>query len=387
MVLEGSFTKRQEILCKLKESLGQCEVIKVDEEDNYNYVVSRLMELSFSQSNKLFIVDNLPSISSEKQKKQQDRSKVLKYFCNIFNRIPEGNVIVFNNLNISSKKFLDEVNKYGKVLKFPESYNFNEAKSNIYQVLSKNGKNISSDNIDHIIRSLSLNGKVNADKLDVNLLKLNSYMGSKSNISKEDVMSVFPLSKEFIIWDFYKFLDNRDFLSSLKMLENHLSNAKNVLSEIILLLHNFRWRYKLLFLVKHCRNKLKMDKDDIFNEILKLKKLEQNGKDFYMYMSPQKVKEDYVSQYSDKMVYRIVNDIELNNIKYTEKELEIILYAINKAIDKIRCQTKKVIVGESEVKIALEFVIFTICGKISKKSILSVMNNNINDLISRKYLT
>lgn len=385
MVLEGNFAKRREILNRLKESLGQCEIVKVDESDNYNYVASRLMELSFSQINKLFIVDSLPSLSSEKDK-SMERTKVLKYFSNIFDRIPDGNVIVFNNLNISSNKFLNEVKKYGKVLKFKDVYNAIEAKQHIFQYFSENNKKILLDEVDFIIRSLYSYGKVNIDKLNINLFKLDSYTGNKKNISKEDVHSIFVENNDFLIWDFYNILDKKDFCKSIEMLENYLSKSKNEIGEIILLLYNFRWRYKLLFLVHHCKNNLKMNKKDIFNEILKFNKMEQNGKDFYMYMEAQKIKGKDIPQYSDKMLHKTINDIELNNKKYTEKELEIILYSINKAIDKIRCQNKRTIIGLSEIKIAIEFVILTICGQITKKSILSVMNNNINDLISRKFL-
>lgn len=385
IVLEGSFAKRQEILNKLKESLGKCEIIRVDSEDNYNQVVLSLMELSFSESNKLFIVDEFPSLSSDKNS-SSDRTKMLKYFSSIFGRIPEGNVIVFNNLGISSDKFLDEVKKFGKIFSFPETYTILEAKKEISSYFGKKNKSIQQEDVDSIANSLASFGKVSVDKLNVNLNKLESYIGGKNKITKEDVLTVFSDNKDFIIWNFYDVLDRKDFCYAFYILQNHLSNCKDYLGEIFNLLHSLRWRYKLLLLIKNCKDSLKMSKNDIVNEILKLKKLEQKGKDYLMYMELQEQKGEGVSQYSDKMIYRILSSEDLSNSKYTLKDLDIILYAINKAIDKIRCQSKKINVGENEIKIAIEFVILTICGKITKKSVLNVMNNNINDLIYRKYI-
>ena len=363
VVLEGNIIDRKRELDKIKFSLTDYEQFIFDKEDSYDYVSQFISEISCFEKLRLFIIKELPRI--EAPNAAQERTKVLNRFKKLFPFIPCGNLVVFNNIGISAESFLKEVIKYGKVYKFPQKIKKDEAKRKINKFLNSKNIQFDDDTTTLIVESLNTEGSdIDLDKLYLLMRKMYNYIAGKTKITKEDVYNVCDTSKDFIIWNLYNLLDNKEMSSSLSLVINFLDNCKNFKFETEFLLKGMIWRYGLLLMVKNGIND-KKSQQTISQEISNINKLETTGKKRIMQMNCKFKDDKVVPEYSSKMINSVLG-MGYNKSPlpfYSCKQLLLIYYSLIKTLIKIRSGCT-----DAEVRTAFHLNILVICGQIMKKN-------------------
>jgi DNA polymerase III delta subunit len=369
-VLEGNEAERKGVLDKIKSSLAEgFEIFYFDKEDTYDYVSQIITELSCFGERRLFIIKDLPKIDAPT--KAQARSKVLNKFKKIFSSIPEGNIVVFNNVGLSAESFFKEVRKCGNIYKFPQKINKSDSKKIISSYFKK--RNIEIDGEISLLIASSVNpdgDDIDVDKLSLILKKLHNYTYGKSSVNKEDVYTICSYSKEFVIWTLYNLLDEqsnsneeKSFSSILTLISNYLDNAKYFQHEAVMMIRSMIWRYGLLLLAKNGVNN-KLSQQEIVDKISNIKKLESTGRSYKIKLQP-KLKEDKeMPEYSSKMIYSIMGGGygKQSLACYTLNQLILIYYSLLKTLIKIRSGCT-----DAEIRISLQMNILIICGAITKK--------------------
>ena len=379
-LIEGNWFQRQESLDKIKEYLGEYALYSIDENNSYEYLKQIISEIPCFEEKKLIIINDFPKIKA--LDKAQRRAKVLNNLKKILPKIPNGNIVVLNNLNISAKSFVDIVKKIGKVCIFNKNILKYKAVDWIIDYFKKREKIINCDDAFLIANSLGVETKeVNMDKLYLIVKKIEQYIGRKKNIVKDDVLLVCSQSREFVIWNLYNYFDNKDFCNAMKALKNLLIFSKNAEHEIVQLIYQIQWKYNLLLIAKSEAVKEKSRKD-ICDKILKLNKMERKGKAKKITMSLKTQKDENIPAYSYGMINSIFD--ERNNNKasiscYSYKGLLLINYAIKKTLIKIRAGC-----SQNELLILIEFIFMTICGIIKKEKTLDILENK-NLLTLKEY--
>jgi len=362
-LLEGNLLERQSILRKIDKLMGDCEHISFDKGFRIDYVVQVITEFNCFDENRLFIVRELPSTKG----KIKDRTKVIAELKKSLKSVPSGNVVVFNNIGVTAKSFLDEVGKYGKIYLYDSDLEVTKARKKIIKYFESQNKTISYDNAGNIAEFLaSSSKKVSIDCLDLFLIKLDNFLGAKNNVSKEDIYIVGSTSKDFIIWNLYTILDNKDFCNAFKILSDYLFLMKDIHRGLESILNQLIWKYDLLLLVKQCQYDKVVAKD----EIAKIVKLERSGKSQKIRMFADSVNAK-TPRYSSKMINSVITGYYSNKASiscYTLDNLILINYTLMKSLIKIRagCTT-------AETKMILQFILMVICGKITKKKTLAVL--------------
>lgn len=359
-VLEGNLRERKAELEKIKASLADYELFIFDKDDYYDYVSQIITEISCFGERRLFIIKELPDIRVKSTKKGAElkslkRTKVINSFKKLFSSIPTGNLVVFENIGISSASFLKEIEKYGKVCKYPQKIYKSAARDVVSNYFSKVKIKISKDVSELVANSLNLSGDdVDIDKLDLLLMKLYNYVYGKSVITKADVYAICSTSQEFIVWSLYNTLEEKNdnkYGDAFSLVMDFLSNSRYFQFEANRLLQGMLWRYGLLLLVKNDANN-KMSIQEIVSEISNIKKLKSTGKAQKKKMSSMEGKPEY----SVKMINNIIDRRVAS--RYTFDELLLIYHIISKSLVKIRSGCTV-----SEITTFLQMVLFTICGQ------------------------
>jgi len=370
-LLEGNWFQRQEVLNKIKEHLDVYTLYSFDENNNYEYLKQVISEISCFEEKKLIIVDAIPKIKAPD--KAQRRSKVLNNLKKILPKVPSGNIVVLNNLNISGKSFIDFIKKIGKVYIFEKNIKKYKACDWVVNYFKEKNKIITIDDAFLIANSLGAEAKeVNIDKLYLLVKKVEQYTANKKNIVKNDILLVCSQIKEFVVWNLYNCFDDKDFCNSLKMLKELLTFSKNTEHEIVQLMHQLQWKYNLLLLAKNGVNNKKLKKD-VCDEILKLNKLERKGVSKNIIMNLMIKNDEEVPVYSIGMINSIFE--ERNGRKaslscYSFNQLLLINCAITKTLTRIRGGCTP-----NEIFILIEFIFMTICGIVNKESTLNLLEN------------
>ena len=377
-LLEGNWFQRQEVLNKIKEHLDVYTLYSFDENNNYEYLKQAISEISCFEEKKLIIVNAIPKIKAPN--KAQRRSKVLNHLKKILPKVPSGNIVVLNNLNISGKSFIDFIKKIGKVYIFEKNIKKYKACDWIVNYFKEKNKSITIDDAFLIANSLGTESKeVNLDKLYMLVKKVEQYTANKKNIVKNDVLIVCSQIKEFVVWNLYNCFDDKEFCNSLKMLKELLTFSKNTEHEIVQLMHQLQWKYNLLLLAKNGVNNKKLKKD-VCNEILKLNKLERKGVSKNIVMNLMIKNDEEVPAYSVGMINSIFegrNGRKASLSCYSFKQLLLINCAITKTLTRIRgggCTS-------NEIFILIEFIFMTICGIVNKESTLNLLENQSLEIL------
>lgn len=375
-VIEGSHKKRQEALDNIKKSLDSYDLIRIDEKDEVVDVSHRILEMGCFRD-QLFIFDAFPSLKTPSKDKAKDDAKIRSILQDIIPRIPLGNIVVFYNIGIISKKFLDVIKKEGKIITSETKVLSSQATDYIIKYFEKKDQMIEREFAKMIPDALSgyYDDKVDVDLLRLNIAKLEMITGEKKVIKKDDVFTVcIDISKEFISWQLYDLLDKQDFYGALELSKRYLfDNSKNIIGDLLFNLNGLLWRYRLILMVRDTIASGTTKKEDIISKLSNLKKIELNK-------SNKKVEGEKEPLYSEKAIYNILKQGDNTPLKYNIKHLNIIVHALMKAIIKIRIGC-----SESELDIIFEFLLMIICGKIRKSSMLSILDSRKRYIIDKEY--
>lgn len=371
-LLEGSWFYCRDAINKIKDGIGENELYSFDSKCSYEYVKQTIMELSWDGCRKLIIVNDLPKVKAPT--KSQAKTKVTKYFQKLIPSIPKGTVVVFNDcISNRNKSFKSVVDEYGKVYSSVKKMSKNESARFVVNFFEGINKSISFEDAFIVANSLNLDAsEVDLDNLILLTYQIRDYVGGRKKISNDDVLLVCNQSREFIIWSLLNLFDEKDFCSSMELLNIMLDSAKGVRGEIEHVMGTIRWKYSLLLMIKNGLAH-KMSREDITNKLLKFNKLERSGKGKNIKMSMKIEKEKSVPAYTRWGINAIFDGRDGRKPSlscYTHKQLILINYAINKAITKIRSGCT-----DNELLIQIEFVFMTICGKIKKVESLRILES------------
>jgi len=361
--LAGNYDQRKNIINKIKEKLGKFDLCIFGKEISYEYLEQQIREGSCFDDKKLIIINDLPTT-------KKPRNTLLNNLKKLLSDVPENCIVVLDNLNISSKTFLSHLESIGKIYNFDQKKTKLSAKGFIVEYFNSQEKTISDDDAFFIVDSLSFNKKeIDIDSLNIILKKIEQYVGNNKKISKEDIINVCSSSKDFIIWDLFNALDEKNISKSLVSIDRAVSFGQDVKTQATIILYTLLRRYKLLLMVNDSLTK-KKSKEEIWEEISKLIKMEREGSDVKTRMIK---KEEESSLYSKKAFDFLFNSFygkKPTIFCYKRKDLLLIDYALGKALVKIRFDC-----DDSEVILTLHIICMVICGVLKKRQDLRMFDN------------
>ncbi len=374
-LLKGSLNKRIRVLENIKKSVLSYELCSYDDTYGWEYIKQQILEPSCFKKFKIIVISKWPKFKDGK-----NREKLLYQFKKILSHIPFHSILVFNNLGISAPSFLKEVNSIGKVYEFDQEINKNIAQGRIKKFFCEYDKKIDDNNISLLLSSLNYHGStVDVDRLSLLIKKIMHYTGSRKNISDIDVMNICMDSYDFIIWNLFSYLDNKDFYESFKLFNRlfvSYDKDKTAVDGIIIpILNMFLWRYKLLLVAKNLsHNNIAQPK--ICDMLSKLYKLERKGlsRRIKMNLKTNKNTDSYACMYSRNMIENIFKKYRNNKSmieSYSLNELYLINFIVINALLKIRRGS-----NPSETIIMVEFIIMIICKKFQNNNVILGFLNN-----------
>jgi len=362
--LSGNFDQRQNIISQIKNKLGKFDTYLCDNKTSYQYIKQQIAEGSCFGDKKLIILNDIPSTEKSRTSLLNDLKKTLL-------AVPDGCVVILNNLKISSKIFISHIEKIGKVFNFDKNKIKQVAKGEVLKYFSDREKEISGDDAYLLVDSLNFNGKeVDIDRLNLLLKKIEQYSGKDKKISNKDVVDICSQSGDFIIWSLFNSLDDKDMVKSLLLMERSFS-VQDVNKQAIVIIYSLLRRYKLLLMAKDNLTRQKT-KEETWQEISKLIKLEKKGVGLKSTMNP---KEEESLLYSKRAFDALFNSFygrKPTISQYKLKELIFIDSVLRKSLTKIRFNC-----SESEIILILNLVCMAICGFLNKNSNLDILDTEV----------
>ena len=372
ILLEGNFIQSQGVLNKVKDYLGEYELHSFDERCSYDFVQKTILEFSCFGEKKLVLISGVPKISAPS--KSQARTKVMGKFQKVISKIPRGTIVVFNNLGIRSKKFKSAIEAVGTVYEFEKKFGKHRAITWLEKKFKSEDKVVKLSDIEVMVNSFGVDKKeIDYDDLYLLFLKVMQYIGVRKNINLDDIHNVCLSSREFEIWSIYESFDDKDFCSAMSRLQDILYMAKYVESEVVQLLSNMEWRYKMMILVKDGIVRGLKEKD-INKELSNIYKLGREGKADRIRMSVMEKDGQPSSMFHPYAVSKLFEPRGRKKPPiqcYSRGELFLINYSLGKAFEKIRSGCT-----EHEILMTVELVFMTVCGKIKKMDTLNLLTSN-----------
>lgn len=365
--LTGNFYQRRQIINKVKAFLaskGEYETTIFDGEETFEYVYGNIVQKScLEETQRLVIINEWPEIKTT-------RETMYTHFLKMCKLAGSDTVIICNNLQTESKKFLKGMDEIARFYEYDTEVKQWEASGWISGELHRREKQISDADCQAIAQAVGTkeNGyTVDIDKMYCMIDKLCCYVGRRQNITSEDVVSVCTDSSDFIIWSLYNHLDKKQYVEAMSLIQKGLSVAKTTEEFVYATLFSMIWRYRMLFFCKE-GSAQGWEMNHIVREISKLHKLKKSGTNYEIKYTIEKTEKDDAPKpvYSQKVVEKA---FEGRNGKppvlcYSRKELYEIIQAVEQTLQRVRAGCT-----EAESSILLDGIVMLICGVISSDSL------------------
>lgn len=356
--LSGSYFARRIVFDKILEVIGKHERYSYDETTEASHIENQILNSDVFNDARIFVLTGLPRFGSN-SKTSNARYKKL------FDSIPKNTYVLINGINKSDAPTLFEYVKIiGLIHDFPTHIEVIDAKEWVRKRLEEEKIGVEDQTtIKEIVDSLGVEYKkgVNFDKLYITVDMLINYTDGKK-LTIDDVKKAIYRKVEFIIWDLYDALDNKDFNKCQFLFTYMLQNGSSITSSAELLLGGLSWKYRLVVLCKHL---VKNDAAIFFKNLYKLEKEEKENASFAKYVLVKDKSGIIQSQYSDAAVKVALNGFfgkpPVVN-KYTIEELESIISGIYDANIAIRSN-----IGDETILSIIDNVFMTICGIFNKE--------------------
>ncbi len=361
--LIGNFDQRRKIVRSIKKALDKFDFYICDDRTPYQQLEQQVREGSCFGDKKLILVNAIPAT-------KKSRNTLLNNLKKLLSDVPENCIVILNNLKISSKVFLSHIEQIGKICNFDQKKTKVTAKHFITGYFVDKKKTISNDDAFFIVDSLGFQSKeIDVDSLNLVLKKIDHYVGNKKKISHQDIVDVCSHSESFIIWDLFNSLDSKDLDKSMVLMERSLSFAQDSRGQAIMIIYSLLRRYKLLLMAFDGLTK-KKTKEEIWGGISKLTKMERKGSNVRITMSP---KEENPPLYSKRAFDSLFNSFYGRKPViscYKKKDLLFIDYALRQSLMNIYFEH-----GEPEVILMLNVLCMVICGALTTKREIQILNN------------
>jgi len=275
-LVSGNLAQRQEVIKNVKSFLGEFDYVVFDNTVSIEFIEREMNNYDCFGGTKLFIMNGFPLSKGTK-------ATALKKIKKILENLPPNHYVILNDLDTENKSFLSFINKVGKVYSFDVSIDKQTAVQCISEYFNKIGKEISTEAINLFVNALSGIGEkeIDLDTIFINTYKIESFIGKRKKITREDILNVCDDSDEFIIWNLFDCLDKRKLKDCLLILERMNRKSNNTESNIIPVIKMLHWKYKLLIYLKECKA-LNYDKETMINSISNMKKLTRKGSGYKM---------------------------------------------------------------------------------------------------------
>ena len=376
-ILMGNWLERTSILDKIKEAIGDYELSIFDESYGWEYVQQSLLEHSCFDENVLIILNGLPTVKGKDA--SGSRTKVLNDLKKILPNIDGNKCVVLNGITITSKTFLNaiegkvNVKSYDNVV--PKSNASGSAVRRLTDYFDKRDKQISDDDAFLVVDSINYNNKeVSLDKVFLMAKKIECLVGGRKKITHEDVISICSLSPDFLIWNLFKALDNRNSIEALVLVDKIASRSLSFEHEIVMALSTMIWKYRLMLFVKSNLDK-KFKPEEIWIRLQKMVKWNKIGQGVRRHVFPKKTKKDdrNIAMYSrPAMNMLFYNNYGKSPIScYSQEHLLNVLPLTQMCLRKIRsgCTT-------GEIRIILEILCLVICHEVSYDLAKEILKSN-----------
>jgi DNA polymerase III delta subunit len=369
----GSHFQRKDTISQIKEMMGgekNIESLVCDEWAAEKIETETLATGLFDSGKvKIFILKEIPPFFSTNDKDN-------KKWIDFLSKISDKRLIIIDNVSSTSKPTIYKaVKKIGKVIEFPEYLKRQEAVSMIMDTASVYNKVIDMPEAELLVDAIGEEAKkgYNMDRLFMALKKIKIYMEPRrKEISKEDIYAMIPMKSEFIIWNLFKALDQRNFSLSLKLLYDAIGQASSAKKGVEGIMPLFSWRYNLLFLLKEAKAKKQTDQE-IIESIKSIVKVKKDGSGLYATLSQELTKENKPQPvYTDSVVrnalqgfYGKTPDVEL----YSRRELLKIMKCIDECQYMVRASSDEV-----ECRMMGENLLMTVCDVLDETTLTGLRN-------------
>lgn len=371
--VKGNWFERSDFIQSIKAKLPGCEFQTFDNQVTFAFIKQSIMQNDcFSiDSKSIYIINEWPKCKGKKTG--------LNEFLKFIPDIPKNKIVIFNNIKTSSQKFIDLIEKRGKVVTFLDKVSKQEASDYLESYFIEKGKQIERNASINLVDSLNVYGnEIIMDNLLLSIKKVENYIGNKKQIKQEDVFPICIASYDYVVWNLFNILDQKDLKECWRFLDNLFLQSSNIETEIVSLLMSLRWRYKLMLSVSSEINLHNSSTQQVQNRLCKMYKLERHGfKERITKNIKLDNKKQPVSMYNPYSIKGLFTDNKNRDskgaiFKYEYNQLLLINYAIDKIF--IRMRNGCV---ESEKKLLFDIVILVIAGTF--KSITQLDFLNISD--------
>jgi DNA polymerase III delta subunit len=373
----GNWLERTSILNKIKEAIGDYELEVYDESYGWEYVKQSITENSCFGENRLIILTGLPTVKGKDA--SASRTKVLNDLKKILPNVDGNTCVVLNGITITSKTFMKAVNGTVDIRSFdnmvPKRNASGSAVKRITDYFDKKGKRIADEDAFLVVDSINFNSKdVSLDKVFLMANKIEDIVGSRKNITHDDVMSICSQSPDFLIWNLFKALDDRNFAEALSLVDKIASRSMSFEHEIVMALSTMIWKYRLLLFVRTSLDK-GFQAEEVWGRLQRMVKWDKKGQGVRRFSLPQKTKKDNknISMFSRQAMNMLFYDNygTPTIAKYPKEHLLHILPITQMCLRKIRSGCT-----EGEVRIVLEILCLVICYQVPYETAEDILKSN-----------
>ena len=374
----GNWLERTAILDKIKEAIGDYELEVYDESYGWEYVQQSILEHSCFGENRLIILTGLPVVKKAKDA-SASRTKVLNDLKKILPNVDGNTCVVLNGITIASKTFFNAIDGKVDIRSFDNMVTKNNANGSAVKRLmdyfGNRDKKISADDAFLVVDSINFNNKeVSLDKVFLMAKKIENIVGSRKNVTHDDVVSICSLSPDFLIWNLFKALDNKNFSETLSLVDKIANRSLSFEHEIVMALSTMIWKYRLMLFVKANLEK-GFQVEDVWSRLQRMVKWDKSGQGVRRHSTPKRTKKDdkNISMYSRPAMNMLFYD----NYgappisKYTVDHLLNVLPMTQMCLRKIRSGCT-----EGEIRIVLEILCLVICYKVPYDTAEEILKSN-----------
>jgi len=359
--LTGNYHDRKRIINKVKDLLsshGELECVVCDNETPLVRLQSLISRRGCFEKQRLIILNDWPDTTIS-------NATLYNKFLKMCELVPEGVVLICNNLKTDAKKFLEGINAIAKVYSFEEEMWQNQADAWVVVEMSRREKEISTSNASIITSAVGTTESgymVSIDKLHAMCSLLSFYVGKRKSITKEDVVAVCADSSSFVIWNLYNHLDAKDYISSIKMLNHRANVSKTARTFAEQVLHSMIWRYRILFFAKEATSS-NMTMTDVIASASEWYKIKKTGSGLSCKCTYDLTEKDNRPKpiYNQKVIEKLFDGKYRKPpvVSYSRQSTYRILQILERALQRVRYGCT-----ENEIIILLDTVVMLICGKI-----------------------
>jgi len=372
--LSGGYHRRKSRLNEIRKRFEGVEQADISSDFSFDYLLNKLQSGGCFEPKRLVIVHGVPEFKGSNKKKYIDklieRLKFLDKDC----------FVVFNGLDASKEKSLYEFSKkHGKVYEYEVKLDRRSAPSYIEGRLRDLGMSFESGVPELIIEMGGIDpsmNSINADLLEMSILKLVLYVTPETEIQKTHVEDVIQGMGNFVIWDLMKHMDNRDHDKCLSMLNQSHLLSNNVSAAVTQIMTTLIWQYRLILYLRECLHSGQSAKQSI-DTVLKTPKLSKKGVGLNASMNIDPYKTgDKQGQPQPIWNYHTVN-VAMNGMyggpaaidSWSRKDIIKLVNVIERVLVLLREA------GDNESYLLADMVFMTACDKLPNSQVMKIIES------------